>query len=544
MKEKEIFFESDARNRILKGVQTLANAVKSTLGPRGRNVIIDKDRYDPIITKDGITVAKNIVLKDRVAELGVRLLREAASRTNDTAGDGTTTATVLAEAIYTEGIKQLSSGVDPMSLKRGMDKILPLVLQHLTDLSIEVGDDPEKIRQVGIIAANGEKLIGDLIAEALQRVGRDGIITLDEAKGYKTEVELVEGFQFDRGLVNPYFCTDPTTGEAIYNGTDEQPVLIFVSDKRLTQARDVVPVLSIAQQSGSPLLIIADEFSTEVLQVLIVNKIRQGIPVVAVQAPGFGDRKQDLLQDISILTGATLISNNTGILFKDVKREHLGTAKKIVVKRDETIIVEGGGDPEEIKTRAEYIKSEIENLGEAEAAIQREALEGRLAKLTAGIARINAGGASEVEMKERKDRIEDALFATRAAIDEGILPGGGVALFRAAQKINLEELELADDERFGAQILLKALCSPIKQIAQNAGAPVDLVISKLAESSDPYMGYNALTDTYENLVDCGVIDPTKVVRLALENAVSVASTMLTTECVVSCLPDEQSDKNK
>ena len=538
-KVKNLIFGADARSKLLAGVKKLAQAVKGTLGPKGRNVIIDKDNYSPAITKDGISVAKSIVLADRVEELGVRLLREAASRTSEAAGDGTTSATVLAESIFIKGVSQLMAGADPMALKRGIDKTLPLILEYISKMKIEVGNDPEKIGQVATIAANGERQIGDLLVQAFQKVGRDGIITLEEAKGYDTSVELIEGLQFDRGYISPYFCTDAVTGEAVY-----ADAMVFLTDRRLAQGRDIVQPLSLAAAASKPLIIIADDFSPECLNVLLVNRLRQGIQVVAVKAPGFGDRKKDLLQDIAAVTGSTVASDSTGIAFKDVKSEHLGSVKKVIVKREETILIEGSGDVAKIKERADYIRSEIHNLKDMYGTIQKEFLEARLAKLTAGIARISAGGATEVEMMERKDRIDDALYATRAAIEEGILPGGGIALLRAAQHIDISKIDLVGEEVLGARILIEALESPAKQIAINAGVSPELVVQRVREFSDVYVGYNALTGEYKNMIVTGIVDPAKVVRLSLQNAVSVAGTMLTTECVVAIDITEKDNKDK
>jgi chaperonin GroEL len=533
---KNVFFSSEARDKILRGVKILSSAVKATLGPKGRNVMIDKGFENPAITKDGITVAKSIVLKDRAEELGVRLLREAAARTGDTAGDGTTTATVLAEDIYTRGLKHITAGVDPMALRRGIDRVVPLVVGFLKKNSVPV-DNPEQIRQVGTIAANGEKQIGDLLVQALTKVGNDGVVVMEEAQGFDTDIELIEGLQFDRGYLSPYFMTE-VTGDAVY----EDGVYILLSEKRI-MLRDLIPALQITHTQNKALLIIADELAADTLNMLVLNRAKNGMKIVAVKAPGFGDRKRDLLNDIAIATGATIVSDKTGVTFEKFKQEHFGVANKVIVRREETIIVEGQGDPGKIEERAQFIRKEIEEAKQASSTIAIDFLETRLAKLTAGIARIKVGGATEAEMNERKDRVEDALHATRAAIQEGFLPGGGVPLYRAAKYILglLGDLGLTVDEMFGAKLLLDALESPIRQIALNAGVSPEL-IAKEIENREFAVGYNAATGKIEDLVQAGVIDPTKVVRLELENAVSVASTMLTTECMVVEIQEEKNDK--
>jgi chaperonin GroEL len=535
---KNIVFSDEVREKISQGVKILATAVKTTLGPKGRNVILDRGHDAPVITKDGITVARSIVLPDRAQELGVRLLREATARTGDTAGDGTTTATVLAEALYIKGLRHIVSGVDPMTLKRGIDKTLPSVMSFIKSASIDV-NSPEQICQVGAIAANGERQIGELLGQAFQKVGRDGIILLEEGRGFETEIELIEGIQFDRGYLSPYFATDFGTGEAVY-----EDVLILLSDKRAT-ARDLIPALTVATQLHKPLLIIIDELSGDALNTLLVNRLKQGLQIVAVKAPGFGDRKKDLLDDFAIATGATLVSERTNVTFTDFKKEHFGHANKIVVKREETIILEGAGDSDKIEERAKYIRKEIEDAGIAGQSVAKEFLEARLAKLVGGIARIKVGGATETEMNERKDRVEDAMYATRAAIQEGFLPGGGLVLLQAARTVTkqLGSLNLSTDEMLGAKVLLEALESPIRQIAINAGVAPDRIVDSLNQIADTKIGYNAATGVTEDLVAAGVIDPTKVVRLALENAVSIAGTMLTTECMVVQIPEEK-DKKK
>ena len=539
-KKVKVILDNTARESIKKGVEILAGAVKSTLGPKGRNVILDRpDGQSPAVTKDGITVAKSIDLADRTENLGVRLLREATARTGDTAGDGTTTATVLGEAIFLAGIKQISSGTDAMALKRGIDKILPVVLDIIEDASIAT-DDPEKIRQVASIAANGEEKIGELLLEAFEKVGSDGVIALEEAQGCETYVELVEGMQFDRGFHSPYFMTDPIKSEAIYE--DPEGVLILITDQKINNVHEeVIPILQLAQTSQKPMLIIAEDYSPEALQTLVVNRIRNGFKIVAVKAPGFGNRRKDMLDDIAGLTGGIVISADTGGKIKDVKLNQLGRAKKIIVEAEETALLEGFGTEEVVDARIAFVKQQIKDAEETEQTVQKEFFETRLAKLTAGIARVYVGGATEAEMLERKDRVEDALFATRAAIQEGILPGGGVALLNSVEdaKEILPTLSLTQEEEFGAKLLLSALESPIRQIVRNAGDSDDMVVSRIKESADPHFGYNAATGIYENLIDAGVIDPAKVVRLALENATSAAGTLLTTECAVVEIDDEE-----
>ncbi len=525
---KEVLFGQPVREKILRSVKILADAVGTTLGPKGRNVLIDRGKDAPSITKDGITVAKSIALADRESELGVRVLREAAAKTGEQAGDGTTTATVLAEALYSGGLQQLASGAAPIQLRRGIDKVVPLIIEELKRMHIPVDDD-NQIRQVGAIAANGEVEIGDILLQAFKKVGKDGVILIDESPCTAgiAELELIEGLQFDRGWVSPMFCNDYP--ETIYDN-----VLVLLSEKRIASARDLIKPLTAAQQGDRPVILIAEDFSTEVINTLVVNRLRTGLKVIAVKAPGFGDRRRDMLEDIAVVTKATIISDTLGTGLGDkFHKEWFGEAKKLIVRKEESIIIGGAGESAEIEKRAQLIRDEITKAKEEGLPdYQREFLEVRLAKLCGGIARVNAGGATETEMNERRDRLEDALYATRAAIAEGIVPGGGVALLRAARKVNLDELQLSGDELHGAKLLLKVLEAPIRKIAKNAGTPDDLVVHRVLESKENMFGYNAATDTFENLLESGVIDPLKVVRSALENAVSAAGTLLTTECMV------------
>lgn len=526
-KNKDVVFGNDARSKILKGVRTLAGAVKTTLGPKGRNVVLDQGGIQsPTITKDGITVAKSIRLKDRTEELGVRLLREAAARTGDTAGDGTTTATVLAESIYEKGLQQLSSGADPMALKRGLDKVALEVIEHLKGSAVPV-EDKEQIRQVATIAANGESLIGDLLVQGFEKVGQDGIIVIEEGSNKPAEIELIEGIEFDQGYLSPMFVTDHRRSEAMY----DEGVYVLISDRRIV-ARDLVKPLQASVANNTPLLIIARDLADDALNTLIVNRLRNGFPMVAVRAPGYGDRQWENMEDLAAVTGATIISERTGVTFSAFEKEHFGQVRKVVVDRSSTILLEGAGSQEEIEKRAQFIKLQIEEAVRDNEPVTKDFLEARLAKLVAGIARIKVGGATETEMKERKDRVEDALYATRAAIEEGILPGGGVALLKAALAV---PLNVAEDEMLGGKILLSALEAPVRQIAINAGRSADLIVENVKSTG---LGYNALTNNLCDLVMDGVIDPVKVVRLALENAVSAASTMLTTECIVFEEEDE------
>lgn len=526
----------DARDSIRKGVETLAGAVKSTLGPKGRNVIIDEPGSSaPVVTKDGITVAKSINLADRLQNLGVRLLREATARTGDTAGDGTTSATVLAEAIYLRGLKQISTGTNNVALKRGMDKVANAITEFLEQESTSIDGNNDQIRQVGTIAANGEAQIGELLLEAFTKVGQDGVITMEEAQGYQTFIELVEGMEFDRGFMSPYFCTDFVKAEVEY----DEPYFL-ITDQKLSQPRDLVSILGEIAKSAKPAVLIAEDFSTEVIGMLVTNKMRSGLPIVAVKAPGFGDRRKDMLDDIAALTGATVISEMVGLKVKDAKTSHLGRSNKVKIGRESTLILEGQGDEETIEARVAFCKQQIADAQEADQTVHLEFLQERLAKLTAGIARINVGGSTEAEMQERKDRVEDALFATRAAIEEGILPGGGTALLRASTCPQVTEVldSLSTDELAGAQILLDSLSAPVIQISTNAGVNGGMTAEKVLANDTFTFGYNAATGSFEDLVGAGVIDPTKVVRLALENAVSAAGTLLTTQAVVVDVEDD------
>ncbi len=525
---KGVIFKDDARNKILKGVRILAKAVKTTLGPKGRNVVLDQGGVQsPIITKDGITVAKHIRLKDRVEELGVRLLREAAAKTGDTAGDGTTTATVLAEAIYERGLRLLSSGSDPMAVKRGINKMTDQVIGHLKASAIEL-EDKDQIRQVATVAANGEELIGDLLAQGFEKVGHDGIIVIEEGSDKPAEIELIEGVEYDQGYISPIFVTDHRRLEAMY----DEGIYVLISDRRIV-ARDLLKPLQIAVSRSKPLLIVAKEIAEDALNTLIVNRIKNALPIVAIRAPGYGDRQWENMEDLATITGASIVAERTSLTLANFEEAHFGEARKIVVGRSSTIVLEGVGSQAAVDARADFIRSQLDDAVSEGETITADFLRSRLAKLTAGIARIKVGGATEAEMNERKDRVEDALYATRAAIEEGILPGGGQALLNAGEASSLDGLE--DDELLGGKLLLGALESPIRQIAENAGVSPDLVVSQVKGRP---LGFDAATGELRDLVLAGIIDPVKVVRLALENAVSAASTMLTTECVVFDIDEE------
>jgi len=524
---KSITFEQDARDAIRSGVRKLARAVKVTLGPRGHNVIIEKSFGAPTVTKDGVTVAKEIDLEDRNENIGARMVREVASKTSDVAGDGTTTATVLAESIFEEGLKNVVAGADPMALKRGVDKAVAAITEELRKMS-KVIKDKKEIAQVASGAANNDVEIGSMIAEAMEKVGKDGVITVEEGKSLETTVDLVEGMQFDRGYISPHFVNDYEAMEVSL----ENP-LIFIHEKKLSNVKDLIPLLEKVAQSGKPLLIIAEDVEGEALATLVVNKLRGTLQCCAVKAPGFGDRRKAMLQDIGILTGGQPVFEDLGIDIESVTLDQLGTAKKVTVDKDNTTIVEGGGKPDAIKGRINQIKHEIET---TTSDYDREKLEERLAKLSGGVARINVGAATEVEMKEKKARVEDALHATRAAVEEGVLPGGGVALLRASKV--LDDVKAEGDEKVGVDIVRRSLKFPLYWIAQNAGEDGSVVVNKVQEGKDNY-GFNALTCTYEDLVEAGVLDPTKVTRSALENAASVASLLLTTEAVVSEIPEEK-----
>ena len=520
---KDILFNLDARDGLKKGVDALSNAVKVTLGPKGRNVIIEKSYGAPHITKDGVSVAKEIELKDPVENMGAQLVKEVASKTNDLAGDGTTTATVLAQAIVAAGLKNVIAGANPMDLKRGIDKAVATVVESLKSQSQQVGDSIEKIQQVASISANNDNTIGTLIAEAMAKVKKEGVITVEDAKGIETHVDVVEGMQFDRGYISPYFVTNTEKMEAVY----ENP-FILIYDKKISVMKDLLPILEKSLQTGRPLLIIAEDIDSEALATLVVNRLRGSLKVVAVKAPGFGDRRKEMLEDIAILTGGTVITEEKGYRLEDATLAELGTADKITVTKDNTTIVNGQGAKENIDARAAQIKAQIAT---TTSDYDREKLQERLAKIAGGVAVIYVGAASEVEMKEKKDRVEDALNATRAAIEEGIIPGGGVGFIRAISSIENLKGE-NDDQTTGIAIIKRALEEPLRQIVENAGLEGSVVVNKVREGEGDF-GFNARTETYENLLKTGVIDPVKVSRVALENAASIASMLLTTECVIS-----------
>ncbi len=521
MSAKELQFSVDARARLKRGVDALAEAVKITLGPKGRNVVIDKKFGSPTITKDGVTVAKEIELSDPVENMGAQMVKEVATKTSDLAGDGTTTATVLAQAIFREGLKNVTAGANPMELKRGIEKAVDAVVDELKRLSVPSAGRRE-IAQVGTISANNDKEIGNLIAEAMEKVGKDGVITVEEAKGLETTLETVDGMQFDRGYLSPYFVTDPEKMEAVLDDA-----YILIHDKKISAMKELLPVLEKVAQSGRPMLIISEDVEGEALATLVVNKLRGTLKVCAVKAPGFGDRRKEMLRDIAVLVGGNVISEEVGLKLENTTLEDLGRAKRIVVDKDATTIVDGKGKPAEIQGRINEIKAAIEK---ATSDYDREKLQERLAKLSGGVAIINVGAATETEMKEKKARVEDALHATRAAVEEGIVPGGGIALLRA--QTVLERIRGTEDEKTGVEIVRRALEEPIRMIAQNAGAEGSIVVAKVRASKERNFGYNAATDTYEDLVKAGVIDPTKVARTALQNAASIAGLLLTTECVV------------
>jgi chaperonin GroEL len=525
---KEITFNTQAREKLKAGVDALANAVKVTLGPKGRNVVIDKKFGAPHITKDGVSVAKEIELKDPIENMGAQMLKEVASKTADIAGDGTTTATVLAQAIVTAGLKNVASGANPMDLKRGIDKAVEAVVSELKKISRTVGNDNDKIKQVGSISANNDEAIGTLIADAMTKVGTEGVITVEEAKGTETEVKTVEGMQFDRGYLSPYFVTNAENMEA-----DLDNAFILIYDKKVSTMKELLPVLEKTAQTGRPLLIIAEDVDGEALATLVVNKIRGALKVAAVKAPGFGDRRKAMLQDIAILTGGQVISEETGLKLENATLEDLGRAEKITVDKDNTTIVNGTGSKEAIQARIGEIKAQIDK---TTSDYDREKLQERLAKLAGGVAVLYIGAATEVDMKEKKDRVDDALHATRAAVEEGIVPGGGVALIRASKA--LEKMKGAnDDEQTGIAIVVRAIEEPLRQIVANAGGEGAVVVNKVRSGKDDY-GYNARKEIYENLIEAGVIDPTKVVRVALENAASIAGMLLTTECVISDIKED------
>jgi chaperonin GroEL len=529
MAAKEVKFSSDARTKMLRGIDTLADAVKVTLGPKGRNVLLEKSFGAPRITKDGVTVAKEIELKDKFENMGAQMVREVASRTSDEAGDGTTTATVLAQAIVREGAKAVAAGMNPMDIKRGIDIAAEAVVKNLRKRSKNVKTGGE-IAQVGTISANGESEIGDMIAQAMDRVGKEGVITVEEAKGMVTELDVVEGMQFDRGYLSPYFVTNP---EKMNCDLDDPYILLH--EKKLSSLQSMLPLLETVVQSGRPLLIIAEDIEGEVLATLVVNKLRGGLKVAAVKAPGFGDRRKAMLEDIAILTGAQVVSEDLGIKLENVKLDMLGRAKKINIDKDDTTIVDGAGKKADIEGRCTQIRQQIE---ETSSDYDREKLQERLAKLAGGVAVIKVGGATEIEVKERKDRVDDALNATSAAVEEGIVPGGGVALLYASKTLDKLETE-NDDQRVGIDIVRRAITAPTRQIVENAGDDGSVVAGKLLEGKGQNIGYNAQTGVFEDLVKAGVIDPTKVVRTALQDAASVAGLMITTEVMVAEKPEKK-----
>jgi chaperonin GroEL len=527
MAGKQIIFDEAARNAILRGVALLTDAVKATLGPKGRNAILDKKFGAPTITKDGVTVAKEIELKDPFENMGAQLVREVASKTSDVAGDGTTTATVLAHAIYREGIKNVAAGANPMDLKRGIEKAVEVVIEELKKLSKPVQEKKE-IAQVGTISANNDASIGELIAEAMDKVGKDGVITVEEAKSMQTTLDVVEGMQFDRGYISPYFITDPERMECTL-----EDVYILINEKKISSMKDLLPILEQIAKMGKPLLIISEEVEGEALATLVVNKLRGTLQVCAVKAPGFGERRKAMLEDVAVLTGGTMISEDLGIKLENIKITDLGRAKKITVDKENTTIVEGAGDSKKIEGRVKQIKTQVE---ETTSDYDREKLQERLAKLVGGVAVINVGAATETEMKEKKARVEDALNATRAAVEEGIVPGGGVAFLRCLPA--LRNLKLEEDQQVGVEIIKKALEEPIKQIVNNAGLEGSVVVEKVKHSKELNYGFDADKEEYTDMIKAGIIDPTKVTRYALLNASSVAALMLTTAVMVSEIPED------
>ena len=526
MGAKILLYDEDARKAILKGVNTLADAVKVTLGPKGRNVIIDRTFGAPTVTKDGVTVAKEIELEDKFENMGAQMVKEVASRTSDVAGDGTTTATLLAQAIYREGAKSVAAGSNPMDVKRGVEKAVELVVEELSKMSKPTKDQKE-IAQVGTISANSDETIGNIIAEAMGKVGKEGVITVEEAKGLATELEIVEGMQFDRGYLSPYFVTNPEKMEV-----DIENPYILIYDKKISTMKDLLPVLEQVAKLGKPLIIIAEDVEGEALATLVVNKIRGTINVAAVKAPGFGERRKGMLEDLAILTGGKLISEEIGSKLENTQLEDLGSAKRITIDKDNTTIIDGAGDRDSLEGRVKQLRAQME---ETSSDYDREKLQERLAKLVGGVALIRVGAATETEMKEKKARVEDALNATRAAVEEGIVAGGGVACLRTIPA--LEKLELEGDQQVGVNIIKKAMEEPLKMIASNAGMEGSIVVEKVKEQSGAF-GFNAQTEKYEDMFEAGVIDPTKVVRTALQNASSVSSLMLTTQCMVAERPEE------
>jgi chaperonin GroEL len=529
---KQVIHGEDSRAAILRGINQLADAVKITLGPKGRNVVIDKKFGSPTITKDGVTVAKEIELKDALENMGAQMVREVASKTSDVAGDGTTTATVLAQAIFREGVKTVAAGANPMALKRGIDKAVERATEEIRRLSKPVKGDA--IAQVGTVSANGDTTIGNIIAEAMNKVGKDGVITVEESKTMETSLEVVEGMQFDRGYLSPYFVTDPERMEAVL----ENP-LILINEKKISSMKDLLPLLEQVAKMGKPMLIIAEDVEGEALATLVVNKLRGTLNVAAVKAPGFGDRRKAMLEDIAILTGGKVISEDLGIKLENVKLEDLGRAKKITIDKDNTTIVEGAGKQSDIEGRVKTLRAQIED---TTSDYDREKLQERLAKLVGGVAVIKVGAATETEMKEKKARVEDAMHATRAAVEEGIVPGGGVALVRAAKALEKYDINKDGgdpDEQIGVNIVRRALEEPLRQIVQNAGKEGAVVVERVRTEKNENVGFNAATETFEDLVKAGVIDPAKVTRTALQNAASIAGLMLTTEAMVSELPEDE-----
>ena len=527
MPAKQLMFDEEARRAILRGVDKLSNAVKATLGPKGRNVVLDKKFGAPTITKDGVTVAKEIELEDPFENMGAQMVKEVASKTSDVAGDGTTTATVLAQAIIREGMKNVTAGCNPMALRRGIDKAVDAVVEEIKKLSKPTKGKKE-IAQVASISANNDKTIGDLIADAMEKVGKDGVITVEEAKGVETTLEVVEGMQFDRGYISPYFVTDPERMEVVI----ENP-LILIQEKKISGMKDLLPILEQIAKMGKPLLIIAEEVEGEALATLVVNKLRGTLTTCAVKAPGFGDRRKEMLKDIAILTGGEVISEELGIKLENIRLDDLGKCKKVVVDKENTTLIEGAGKAKEIEGRIKQIRTQIE---ETTSDYDREKLQERLAKLAGGVAVIKVGAPTEIAMKEKKARVEDALNATRAAVEEGIVPGGGVVLLRAMAA--LEKLRVSGDEKIGADIVRRALEEPIRQIAENAGVEGSIVVQRVREESGAF-GFNAETETYEDLMTAGIIDPTKVTRIALQNAASIAGLVVTTECMVTEIPEKE-----
>ena len=529
MAAKEIRFSEEARGRVLRGVNLLADAVTVTLGPKGRNVVLEKSWGSPTVTKDGVSVAKEIQLEDKFENMGAQMVKEVASKTSDIAGDGTTTATVLSRAIFSEGLKLVAAGHDPMSIKRGIDKAVEVVVGELKKLSVPTAGRKE-IAQVGTISANNDKTIGDILAEAMDKVGKEGVITVEEAKGLETTLDLVEGMRFDRGYLSPYFVTDPERMECVY-----EDVYLLIHEKKISSMKDLLPVLENVAKTSKPLLIIAEDLEGEALATLVVNKLRGTLKVVAVKAPGFGDRRKAMLEDIAILTDGKMIAEELGIKLENVTLKDLGRAKRVIIDKDNTTVVEGGGKKSAIEGRITQIRAQIED---TTSDYDREKLQERLAKLAGGVAVVKVGAATEVEMKEKKARVEDALHATRAAVEEGIVPGGGVALIRASA--GLGNLRVSDDEKVGVRIVQKALEEPLRWIVSNAGAEGSVVLDKVKNGKGAF-GFNAATEEYEDLVKAGIVDPTKVVRIALQNAASVAGLMITTEAMIADKPEKKKD---